>query len=162
MWYWMVNNNRDRWQRMCEVRVWMRISVTRFRHPLLHSIALHWMPIPMPMSIPTHTHGFWVGMGAILSFMGGHGWGWVLCIPTSNSKSGSNFSDVGNTLTKKRFGLKPTTTNDFLFVRSNQDLVSAGNTHYTIFEYMGGHWSLLMVMIWVWVQIRRKMLESAS
>jgi hypothetical protein len=25
--------------------------------------------------------------------------------------------------------------NDFLFVRSNQDLVYAGNTHYTIFEY---------------------------
>ena len=43
----------------------MRISVTRFRHPLLHSIALHWMPIPMPMPIPTHTHGFWVGMGFV-------------------------------------------------------------------------------------------------
>jgi hypothetical protein len=27
--------------------------------------------------------------------------------------------------------------NDLLFVRSNQDLVWAGNTHYTIFEYMG-------------------------
>jgi len=51
----------------------------------------------------THAHGFWVGMGAILLFMGGH------------------------MLT------------------------------YT----MGGHRSLLMVMVWVRVQIRRKMLGSA-
>jgi hypothetical protein len=29
--------------------------------------ALHWVPMP------THTHGFWVGMGAMLLFMGGHG-----------------------------------------------------------------------------------------
>jgi hypothetical protein len=34
--------------------------------------------------MPTHTHGFWVGMGAMLLFMGGHGcdiivheWAWV-------------------------------------------------------------------------------------
>ena len=52
-----------------------------------------------------------------------HGWASVLCIPASNSKSESNFSDAGNTLTKKRSGLKPTTMNDLLFVRSNQDLV---------------------------------------
>jgi hypothetical protein len=104
--------------------------------------------------------------------LGGHGWAWVLCIPASNSKLESNFSDAGNTLTKKCSGLKPTTVNDFLFVRSNQDLVYAGNTHYTIFEYtsatwiawlgtchaMGGHRSLLMVMVWVWVQIRKKVL----
>jgi len=31
--------------------------------------------IPMPM--PTHAHGFWVGMGAMLLFMGRHGWAWV-------------------------------------------------------------------------------------
>jgi hypothetical protein len=36
----------------------------------------------------------------------------VLCIPTSSSKLESNFSDAGNTLTKKRSGLKPTTMND--------------------------------------------------
>ena len=24
------------------------------------------------MAMPTHTHGFWVGMGAMLLFMGGH------------------------------------------------------------------------------------------
>ena len=31
--------------------------------------ALHWVPMPMP----AHAHGVWVGMGAILLFMGGHG-----------------------------------------------------------------------------------------
>jgi hypothetical protein len=76
-----------------------------------------------------HAHGFWV--------LGGHGWALILCIPASNSKSESNFSDAGNTLTKKRSGLKPTTMNDILFVQSNQDLVSAGDAHYTIFEYTG-------------------------
>jgi hypothetical protein len=62
-----------------------------------------------------------------------HGWAWapimsgvarsILCIPASSSKSESNFSDGGNTLTKKHSRLKPTTMNDLLFVRSNQDLV---------------------------------------
>jgi hypothetical protein len=54
--------------------------------------------------------------------LGGHGWAYVLCILASNSKSESNFSDAGNILTKKRFGLKLATIN---------------NLHYTIFEYMG-------------------------
>jgi hypothetical protein len=67
----------------------------------------------------SHAHGFWVGMGAIFV----HGWAWVLCNHASNSKSESNFSDAGNTLIKKHSGLKPTIVNDFLFVRSNQDLV---------------------------------------
>jgi hypothetical protein len=52
-----------------------------------------------------------------------HGWASVLCIPASNSKSESNFSDAANTLTNKHSGLKSVTMNDFLFVRSNQDLV---------------------------------------
>jgi hypothetical protein len=78
------------------------------------TIGLHRVPIPMPM--PTHTYGFWVGMGAMLLFMGGHGWALVLCIPTSNSKSESNFSDAWNMLTKKRSGMKPATMNDLLFV----------------------------------------------
>jgi hypothetical protein len=65
-----------------------------------------------------HVHGFWVGMGAMLLFMDGHGWASVLSIPASNSKSESNFSDARNTIIKKRSGLKPTT-----FVRPNQDLV---------------------------------------
>ena len=43
--------------------------------------------------------------------------------PASNSKSESNFLDAWNKLTKKRFGLKPTTMKDILFVRSNQNLV---------------------------------------
>jgi len=38
---------------------------------MVHTRALHWVPMP------THAHGFWVGMGAILLFMGGHGWAWV-------------------------------------------------------------------------------------
>ena len=85
----------------------------------LWSRALHWVPIPMP----AHAHGFWVGMGAMLLFMGGRGWAWVLCILASSSKSESNFSDARNTLTKKHSGMKPTTMNNFLIVRSNQDLV---------------------------------------
>ena len=71
----------------------------------------------------THAHSCpWV--------LGGHGcnvivheWASVLCIPASSSKSESNFSDVGNTLTKKHSGLKLVTVNDLLFVQSNQDLV---------------------------------------
>jgi hypothetical protein len=64
--------------------------------------------------------------------MGGYG-----CIPASSFKSESNFSDAGYTLTKKRSGLKLAIVNDLLFVQSNQDLVWAGDRHYTIFEYMG-------------------------
>ena len=71
-------------------------------------------PIPM---------GFGLGMGAMLLFMGG---ATVLCILAFNSKSESNFSDAGNMLTKKRSGLKPTTVNDLLFVRCNQELGVGG------------------------------------
>jgi hypothetical protein len=77
-----------------------------------------------------HAHGCWVGMGAMLLFMGGHGWASVLCIHVSNSKSESNFSDAENTLTKNRSGSKPTILNDLLFVRSNQDWCR--RTHYII------------------------------
>jgi hypothetical protein len=79
----------------------------------------------------------WARMGAMLLFMGEHGWASVLCIHVSYSKSESKFLDAWNTLTNKRSGLKSATMNDLLFIRSNQDLVYAGNTHYTIFEYMG-------------------------
>jgi hypothetical protein len=88
------------------------------------------------LGVHTHAHEFWVGMGAMLLlmgghgcninllFMGGHGWASVLCILASNSKSSeSNFPDAGITLTKKFSKLKPVTVNDLLFVRSNQDLV---------------------------------------
>jgi hypothetical protein len=78
-------------------------------------IALHWVPIPMPM-------GFgwaWVRYYCSCVGMGGH---WF-CASILASKSESNFSDAGNTLNKKRYGLKPMIVNDFLFVRSNQDLV---------------------------------------
>ena len=40
----------------------------------------------------------------------------------SHSKLESNFSDAGNTLTKKSSRLKPTIVNDHLFVWSNQNL----------------------------------------
>ena len=75
------------------------------------------------MPMPTHAHGFWVGVGAMLLFMGGRGWASVLCIPASSSKSESNFSAAGNTLIKNHSGLKPVIVNNLLFVRSNQDLV---------------------------------------
>jgi hypothetical protein len=63
----------------------------------------------MLMLMPTHAHGFWVDMGAMLLFMGGHGWASLFSIPAFSSKLESKFSDAGNTLTKKRFGLKPET-----------------------------------------------------
>jgi len=75
----------------------------------------------MPLPMPTHDHGFWVGMGAMLLF---HGWAWVgisFVHPAPNQSQ--TFMDAANTLTKKRSGLKPTTLKDLLFVRSNQDLV---------------------------------------
>ena len=34
-----------------------------------HTRALHWVPIPQPMLMPTHAQGFWVGMGAMLLVM---------------------------------------------------------------------------------------------
>ncbi len=46
----------------------------------------------------------------------------VLCIPAASAKSECNFSDAGNTLTTKRNGLKPSTLNTLLFMRSNLDL----------------------------------------
>jgi hypothetical protein len=110
------------------------------KQKLQHTLFLvSYMFIRLPHQSPTlgahthahaHAHGFWVGMGAMLLFMGGHGrdiivhgWASVLCIPVSSSKLESNFSDARNTLTKKRSGLKSSTVNDLLFVRSNQDLV---------------------------------------
>lgn len=46
----------------------------------------------------------------------------ILCVPASSAMSENNFSDVGNTLTKKRNRLKPRVVNDLMFVRSNRDL----------------------------------------
>jgi hypothetical protein len=87
-------------------------------HIWIHIRALHWVSIPMPM-------GSWFEWAWVRCY-----WASVLCIPASSSKSESNFSDAGNTLTKRRSWLKPTTKNDLLLVRSNQDLVYVGNTHY--------------------------------
>ena len=63
----------------------------------------------------------------------GFGWAWVRCCcswvgmgfvhPCIHFEIGVKLLDVGNTLTKKYSGLKPTTMNNLLFVLSNQDLV---------------------------------------
>ncbi len=46
----------------------------------------------------------------------------TLCIPSSSAMSENNFSDAGNTLTKKRNRLKPRTINNLMFLRSNRDI----------------------------------------
>lgn len=46
----------------------------------------------------------------------------VLAIPASSSMSENNFSDSGNTVSKKRNSLKPSTLNTLMFLRSNRDL----------------------------------------
>jgi hypothetical protein len=46
----------------------------------------------------------------------------TLCIPASSAMSENNFSDTGNTLTKKRNRLKPRTINNLMFLRSNRDI----------------------------------------
>jgi hypothetical protein len=46
----------------------------------------------------------------------------TLCIPASSAMSENNFSNIGNTLTKKRNQLKPRTINNLMFMRSNRDI----------------------------------------
>ncbi len=46
----------------------------------------------------------------------------TLCILASNAMSENNFSDPGNTLTKKSNRLKPRTINNLMFLRSNRDI----------------------------------------
>ncbi len=46
----------------------------------------------------------------------------TLCISASSAMSENNFSDAGNTLTKKRNRLKPRTINNLMFMRSNRDI----------------------------------------
>jgi hypothetical protein len=96
-----------------------------FRLIMSKNLPINWFEAKLYIgcSYPCHAHGFWVGMGAMLLFMGGHEWASVLWIPASSSKWESNLSDAGNTLSKKRSGLKLATVNGLLFVRSNQDLV---------------------------------------
>jgi hypothetical protein len=72
------------WLFMCEDIVQSLLNMCFFMMFALwssHSKALHRVPILMSMPMPTHTHGLWVGMGAMLLFMGGHmscyGWAWV-------------------------------------------------------------------------------------
>jgi hypothetical protein len=44
---------------------------SKFGGQVVYIRALHWVPIPMP----THTHGFWVGMHGCDVIV--HGWAWV-------------------------------------------------------------------------------------
>ena len=46
----------------------------------------------------------------------------TLCVCASSAKPENNFSDAGNTLTKKRSNLNPHIVNDMMFVRSNHDI----------------------------------------
>ncbi|KAH9102997.1 hypothetical protein AeMF1_020563 [Aphanomyces euteiches] len=46
----------------------------------------------------------------------------ILCVPASSAMSENNFSDAGNTITKKRNRLKPRVVNDLMFLRSNRDI----------------------------------------
>ncbi|GBG73208.1 hypothetical protein CBR_g12925 [Chara braunii] len=48
----------------------------------------------------------------------------ILCVPASSSKSECNFSDAGNTVTKKRNQLNPFVVDSVLFVRSNYDVLN--------------------------------------
>jgi hypothetical protein len=94
-------------------------------------------PYPCPCPCPPIPMGFgwaWVRYYCSWVGMGGHRFCASLH-PTPNRSQTS--LDARNTLTKKCSGLKPVIVNDFLFIRSNQDLVYAGTTHYTFFEYMG-------------------------
>ena len=61
----------------------------------------HWAPTPMPTPISTHAHGFWVGMGAIFKFMGGHscdiivyGWAWVGMVANLLGMGGHGFDII--------------------------------------------------------------------
>jgi hypothetical protein len=51
----------------------------------------------------------------------------VLCEPASSAKSECNFSDAGNTITKKRNQLQPDKVDDLMFLRST--LMCSSNTH---------------------------------
>lgn len=46
----------------------------------------------------------------------------TLCIPASSAMFENNFSNAGNTLTKKRNRLKPRTINNLMFLRYNRDI----------------------------------------
>ena len=85
-----------------------------------------WQSPTLGVHTHVHAHGFWVGMGAMLFV---HGWAWMgigfvhPCIQLQIGVKLLGCRVYYYTLTKKRSGLKPTTMNNLLFVRSNQDLV---------------------------------------
>ena len=82
---------------VCAVGVEEPVSFSYVPSFILHfgypsELYIEW-PHPCPWVLGGHgcdviIHGrAWVGMGAIVLFMGGHGWASVLCNSASNSKS---------------------------------------------------------------------------
>ena len=64
---------------------------------------LHWVPTPMPMPITAHAHEFGVDIGAILLFMGGYGcdisvyrWAWVGMAAILSGMGGHGFHIIMN------------------------------------------------------------------
>ena len=90
----------------------------------------------------------------------------VLCIPASNSKSESNFTDARNTLTKRQWTTFYLSDPTKIWCRRIIHITQLLNTWENMnstgghMQCSGGHRSLLMVMVSVWVQIWRKMLGS--
>jgi hypothetical protein len=72
--------------------------------------------MPMPMPMPTHTHRFWVGMGAMLLFMGGYGRTWEginFVHPCIQLQIGVKLLGCKEYANQKALRAKPTTVNDF-------------------------------------------------
>jgi hypothetical protein len=112
-------------------------------------------------TLGAHTHGFWVGMS-------GH----RICAslhPAPNWSQTSRMQGIRWPRSTPGWSQRQWTT---FYLPDPTKIWCRRVTHITqflntwaLFEYiawvcMGGHKSLLMVMVWVWVQIRRKMLGS--
>ena len=121
----------------------------------------------------------------------GFGWAWVRCYcswvgisfvhPCIQLQIRVKVLGCKEYANQEALRAKVKTMSDFSFIRSNQNLVQVGNTHYRNFWvhgrnlngmnghgwthvmlWVGMHRSLMMGMVWVWVQIPRKMLGSAA
>ena len=90
-----------------------------------HNITSHGLQSPT-LGAHTHARGFWVGMGAMLLFMGGHRWATILCIPASNSKSESNFSDRGREFANKETLQAEASGNERFFICPIQPRLGVG------------------------------------
>jgi hypothetical protein len=108
----------------------------------------------------THARGFWAGMGAMLLFMGGHGWASVLCILASNFKIGVKLPRCREYANQEALRAEANDS-ERPFICQIQPRLGVSRW-YTLhnFEYMGAIWiawvgmgehrSLVMViMVWV-------------